>query len=411
MRSRSRGGLTAVPSSYSGTIHNWNCSTSSASHTLSFDYEVGEWEGMQDVVTKGFAKRSSRGEIIVNPMSQHSIKRDLTMGGFAYYVQKKTEACNYSQSFTQSCLALEQHGSPVGHLTMPNPRERLIKQASTRAAANIDSPTFDGTVFLGELRETIRFMRNPLTSLTRFLSDVKKVKTRKGYTNSTANFLSDNWLSYRYAVRPLVSDVENAIEAVVQTVHGHKPLYRSARGFASSTSSANDGGTYGASPGLEWTWAHNSTRTISVRAGAIYKQLRDPDTFGTNLTRIPVAGWELIPFSFVADWFVNIGPWIEAITPKIGTQLLGSWTTVNEEASSRRTIYWSFGGYTGSGSNTRLRNITDPCYTEEVLETTSKQRTPGINVGLTFNVSPLEGDIGKTRILDLVALGKQLLST
>lgn len=412
MRTRSRGGYTSIPTNYPGSKVNTDCTTGSVSHTLTFDYPVGELEEMHDVVTRRFYERSSRGEVIINPMSQRTVVCSATPGGLEYYFDKKPgQSCSYRETYDASPLCLNQHGSPLGHLAMHNPVGRLKYQAGTRAQANIDEPVFDGSVFVGELRETIRFLRNPLSSFNRYLSDIKKQKTRKGYAGTTASFLSDNWLSYRYAVRPLVNDIGDAAEAVQHVISKHKPIWRTARGYASASDDTSDSGTIGSAPGLTYTWSTESSRSTQVRAGVLYAYKRSPDTFGTSMSRIPVTGWELIPFSFVADWFVNIGPWIEAITPKAGIQVLGSWTTVDEEASTTRRTYISDGGYVTTSGTRYYRNIVDNCETEEVLKTTSKTRVPGINVGLTFNVSPLEGDIGKLRIVDLVALGRQLLSS
>jgi hypothetical protein len=40
--------------------------------------------------------------------------------------------------------------------------------------------------------------------------------------------------------------------------------------------------------------------------------------------QIPSIAWELIPFSFVVDWFVDIGSWIKACQPKPGCDVLSS---------------------------------------------------------------------------------------
>jgi hypothetical protein len=64
--------------------------------------------------------------------------------------------------------------------------------------------------------------------------------------------------------------------------------------------------------------------------------LRDQD--------IPVTVWELVPWSFVVDWFVNVGDWIQAVTPNPSVTVKGSWTTTivrtrDEVGPIRATLY------------------------------------------------------------------------
>jgi len=147
---------------------------------------------------------------------------------------------------------------------------------------------------------------------------------------------------------------------------------------------------------------------VNVRAGILYEYHRSPDTFGIGLSEVPVAGWEAIPFSFVADWFFNIGSYIEAITPISGVKRLGSWTTTRIELSTTRSTWWNDAGTHANGQS---RVITADGTVTEKYVTVSKNRRPGISVGLATKVSPLSGDIGKKRILDLVALGTQVLKS
>lgn len=63
----------------------------------------------------------------------------------------------------------------------------------------------------------------------------------------------------------------------------------------------------------------------------------------SNMSRIGVnpivTAWELTKYSFVIDWFVDIGQWLQAISPVVGYNQLGvslSWTvqTTDHEKST-----------------------------------------------------------------------------
>jgi hypothetical protein len=110
-----------------------------------------------------------------------------------------------------------------------------------------------------------------------------------------------------------------------------------------------------------------------VRAGVLYEHTFNVNnSYGLGLENIPSAIWEVIPYSFIIDWFVNAGDYIKACTPKADVKVLAEWTTteVIEETevlhSYTSTGYPNFNyGGDPAGKSTR-------CITE-------KRRTPGVS--------------------------------
>jgi hypothetical protein len=56
---------------------------------------------------------------------------------------------------------------------------------------------------------------------------------------------------------------------------------------------------------------------------------------GKNLLTLP---WELIPYSFVVDWFANIGDFVGAITPSLGVKQLGTAATIERTNTMEANI-------------------------------------------------------------------------
>lgn len=423
-RTRSENDTTPLPTSYSAVRKDaWTCDTSERTETLDFPVNVGISREMSDCVVPGFARRSARGEVFNNPMSKTKTIRTCNLGPRSYTVNYTGNAnpppdCTFSWTCGSSPAALNIMGGATGHLDLPDINvSRLRSLAGTQATAAIDSPEFQGAVFLAELRETIGYLSNPLRSYQKFLTKVRRDK-RKGEPRnpryhgkrgqsrllSTREYLSQEWLSYRYALRPIAYDTSDALDAIVKVVSGVEPVRKTARGSASATSSTNSSGPAPGSSSYEFD--QETRRTVDVRAGVLYELSRSSDTFGVDLLDLPLAAWEAIPFSFIADWFANIGPFISAISPVSGVNRLASWTSVKTIDDTSRNAWWETGGsIAGFGDRIISANgmVTETYFTE------TYSRTPGLQVDLVLENSPLTGDIGKKRILDLIALSSETL--
>jgi hypothetical protein len=262
----------------------------------------------------------------------------MTPGGFSFE-NAGTGPNNFIDTY-DGYYAIDRKNGPSGHLPVSIDVQGLLTQASTQAASNVRAPIFDGLVFVAELNETMRFLRNPIGGWVRFLEYAKRQKRRNSRLDGTKviDFISSNWLAYRYAVRPLVFDTINLIDAVNKTIEGQEPKRFTARGTASDAGSESYTGlssSYAANVRLNTS----TSRNVSVRAGILYESKAGADNFGTSLYRIPVALWEVVPFSFVVDWFINIGDYVGAISPKVGVKVLGSWTGVKDTQTSNTTSH------------------------------------------------------------------------
>lgn len=370
---------------------------------------TGTYESMADVVVPGFKWKSAKGAVFNNPMSKSVVTKTATPGGFSFH-NTGTGTSNFTDTY-DGFYAIDRMGGQVGHAPYNVDLASLMKTAGTQAKGNIAAPTFEGTTFIGELQETIHFLHNPLKGYTEFL---KKMRTRKNkfplYKSKTVfDFVSDNWLSYRYAVRPLVYDAKKIGEAIGRKCIG-EPKRKTARGFADASGSvpfSHDGNGYAA----------NARRTgitnvhVNVRCGVLYEEQFRADVFGTHLTSLPSAIWEMIPYSFIADWFANIGDYVKAITPKYRVTELASWTAIKDERRTTSDCYIYSLDDTGD-------SILNAGHCQEHLTTTLTSRSPDIITGLAITQPTLqnalisgpasESVLNIKQVLDLVALAKQL---
>lgn len=218
---------------------------------------------------------------------------------------------------------------------------------------------FQGLIFLGELHETIKMLRNPLQSLRerilqymeeleRRLAGVPKRGTASIYRKRLRDVAAETWLEYSFGMVPLVSDIRGVIMALKRI--GERNLRKKVSGTAregytntSTTVVFDDSGA------CRFQSILTNTVEISVRYIGVYDPALDSprnqiqSLLGFRLEDIPSAAWELMPWSFLLDYFVNIGKLIEAYTTNTSA-VLWSAKTVRTEKSVIRTVQtdWAF---------------------------------------------------------------------
>lgn len=199
---------------------------------------------------------------------------------------------------------------------------RLIKKA--REAQT----TFQGSVFLGELAETLRMIRNPAKTLRKgfdkYLSDAKKrTKALKNRKKSPSNrkkldIVQDTWLEHSFGWTPLINDIESGAKALAQRRHEFRRTTEEVRAFArKETSSSVHGGSYGIA-WLNYKWRNlDVNRADVIYLGAVKREVVNDRAVSSQIfgfrpnTWLPTV-WELIPYSFLVDYFTNIGELVSA---------------------------------------------------------------------------------------------------
>jgi hypothetical protein len=185
-------------------------------------------------------------------------------------------------------------------------RTTISRDALLQAAVSKLSAEFDALTFLAELGELKTLVRKSLWDLITIL---RQELSRAEKFRKVANKGPGWWLEYRYGIRPLISDIK-AINAIVR---GERPSYRTIRKNARSAAAFDEHIPSGAANSiLTWTGDLHHRVSVSVKAMAIADMVK-PD-FKFNLFS---TAWELVPYSFLIDWLVNIGAAIDALTMKV----------------------------------------------------------------------------------------------
>lgn len=154
----------------------------------------------------------------------------------------------------------------------------------------------------------------------------KAMKGRLDYES----FASSTWLEYSYAWKPLLGDVYNHAQALAELSIERAKVDRVVRARANTQSSAKrlDKGN------IFQTQRESSDKRWVLIKCTYRLQGGDLNTFSQLGIDNPLeVAWELVPFSFVADWFLPVGNYLKSLTATNGLIFLNG-----EKMSRQHTV-------------------------------------------------------------------------
>lgn len=364
---------------------------------------------INDVVTADFRKRIRNGEIINNPFNKSDTE--------TYY----PPAAAHDRSFTMTDGVAPRGwvGTVVsGDIAMADTycigtsvpgfssavvaeRSRVIDLAVVKAHANIDTSEMLALATLAESRKTVDFFANSLMKLLKIIRAVRKLDALALKRQFSKKELANMYMELRYAIRPLFYDVNGLLDSLEAEVRSYDR--KTFRGYASGSVKAND--SVPDTPvgwELKATIARNCTYTVSARAGVLCStNVTNAQIFGID--RIAETAWELVPFSFIVDWFLNVGTAIAALTPNAGVVQRASWVTVKEEITETNTMASIVSTLVGYDRTNSVSWSTKYGYKQKLLE---RIVDPTLNVWPTIGVR-----LDTFKIADLGIILKGLTSS
>lgn len=223
----------------------------------------------------------------------------------------------------------------------------LGELALASAYAKMNSSSILSGEILSDLDKTVGMLHKPFKGARNLVQ--KMVKYRKRHLGKTIRSAtkasSQAWLEYRYGWRPLISDANQIIRdanTFREKMERSRLVARSGREASGSRSTSYVGTPLPALSALGNVDVECRT-VLKVGAGVIYDRCdrnsfqRLNEILGTRTMDIPATLWEVIPYSFVVDWFVNVGDWLQAITPNPYVSVRGSWISSSEKSTQSRS--------------------------------------------------------------------------
>lgn len=191
-----------------------------------------------------------------------------------------------------------------------------IRQANT---------SLKGLVVAGELGETVRMVNGAGKQVFRGLHDYLDDVNHLVRTASPRRLLSAvgrRWLEYSFGWKPLINDIDDGIKAIRRINQQRPPrvLIRVARSSSvkkqpTKSSRSLDGYRVDVTSSYSNIYSIRLYGAVSVSSPSE----RVPHEFGFKLDEFVPTVWELIPYSFLADYFLNIGAIIDAYSLNTST--------------------------------------------------------------------------------------------
>lgn len=264
---------------------------------------------------------------------------------------------------------------------------------------------FSGGVFLGELREAIHMIRHPAESLfnlvkDQYLPDVKK-RRKRAKPKDKKKTVASTWLEYVFGWAPLLSDVKSGAETVARCVGQFRPNEIVSTGKIVQQAEVQPPTKVLRSWGnISWYYHKSIVDSTSqwikgaVRIAPAGSLQGDLDMFGIGWEHVLPTAWELLPMSFVIDYFSNVGAIIESASILNGKVIYCDVMT----KTVRKTLYNNYiaiqGAQTDANCSVSGGNATVECIEYSRAQLSSpvpslQFKCPGVNSLKWLNLGAL----------------------
>lgn len=313
---------------------------------------------MYDTTTPGFRKLQSEGGVAFNPMQKIREVSSLISEGVGVSTRKDALSCTSpalqeeGRTDGPACFYYVYNGGFFNALAPAYPLELISREDLNSLVSEITTKVLaergmaDNNLFesVAEYRQTLGMFRGILGGFWKWLiTNEAKLRSLNP---------AKAWLMWRYGIKPLVSDVEAIAKGLKQKVGKRRKSSRASGTINRSGSTSYVCYTH---PAYLVSATTQSTDILEARGMSLDEYFADVySNIGFTGKGLITTPWELVPYSFVFDWFFNFGDFLKALAPAPGYTQLGSAISVRRISS---TIY-TISGATSLGPVTLIRQPT-----------------------------------------------------
>jgi len=275
----------------------------------------------------------------------------------------------------------------------------VITAVVNGAVADSRSAAWDVLTDMAEGRETLRLFQAAIRDVRRFafmtIADAQRsLRTTKHKHSVTKlrELISQRWLEYRYGWMPVVYSLQSAVQALAKEREEWE-RGRARQNIVDTTTHYSEATSHGVRRQA------TSTREVSIAVrGWAASEIRWQNSYGFDPL---VTSYELLTLSFVLDWFIQVGTYLEAISPFAAGKTIGSCASIRMSeivtTTATRTTLQNQAGVTWETVTTRpsLTITTRESYSRFAASPSLPGFNPRINWKRTFDAIALAGGLNR----------------
>lgn len=239
-----------------------------------------------------------------------------------------------------------------------SPPSDAANEAVTKALNKIAGDTVNLGENLLTLGQTVRMFTSKADLLRKALEYGMSVKSWRKLLSKSARDLkhagplsvaASNYLEYVYGLKPLMSDLHTLHQMLKR--HSNSDLLLKATG-SSSRDNTGYTGIFGPYSYTKVTarssrYTRKTRCTLWARIDPNHQGLRAANQLG--LVNPLALAWEMVPYSFVVDWFIPVGPVLYALSARAGLRFVSG--TLSSRATEVQDLIYRTSAFDCDSSN------------------------------------------------------------
>lgn len=309
-------------------------------HTIVYNPDGSEYTRYYSWQNVGTHKRVRRAASVNNPKDVFGWRSPS-----AYYFHRMSWSSNACMNENAEKVCGQHRKYPFGYLpvwpswtwewsdltspSFPTYTIDSIARATVRnkALIKLKDQKVNLSVALAESVKTYKMVRDTIMDLRRIALDLRRGRNPfRGPLFSKS--IASRWLEVRYGWTPLVKDIGGTVAWLDKYLNGSRAGLRCSVGSSVTQSypaSRSNGITYCPAH----TWVSNERADVRWK-GRYYYKCEDDAYFLLNDLGYQdplVIAWELVPYSFVIDWLIPVGNYLEGLFADTGMVYLAGTMT------------------------------------------------------------------------------------
>jgi hypothetical protein len=323
---------------------------------------LGQSKTILDMLSHGYRRRKR--VLVQHPVEIRSITGYCSPGSFGTPFSTKFNKELWTGEFATFAALSNMGMSGVDSATVEDEQQNDLSMM--KATGNLAVPDWDVGVGLAEAKETAEFLMSPIRGVVKVLRKIDKARLRNVFVvpgnkpalpiprkpkrakkaqhklSTAMSRMSDAWLGYRYGVVPLMCDIEDGREWF------NNSLLEPCRDLRTKKGTVNESETNIYTRQIKvgyYTFVFEDTVISGTKTTSGIHYFNEMSMVGNRAVQLGLSPnqllhtmYEAFPLSFMLDWSVNLGDWLNSKCPIPGINQVGNFVSVKQYSSlTRRT--------------------------------------------------------------------------